>query len=105
MTHASRTLSLLAFVAIACAGDVVAQPAGPVDLLIKGGQVVDGTGGPRMQADVAITGDHIVYVGRAPVKAKRVIDATGKVVSFRFRAILAWLPSFFRRVGFPQTDV
>jgi N-acyl-D-amino-acid deacylase len=67
---AAATLSLAA-----------AQPSGEVDLLIKGGQVVDGSGGPRMQADVAITGDKIVYVGRAPVKARRVIDATGKVVS------------------------
>ena len=57
-----------------------AQPA-EVDLLIKNGQVIDGSGGPRMQADVAISGDRIVYVGRAPVKAKRVIDASGQVVT------------------------
>jgi N-acyl-D-amino-acid deacylase len=81
MTHAPRMLGLLLLVADTCAGHGFAQPVGPVDLLIKGGQVVDGSGGPRMQADVAITGDHIVYVGRAPVKAKRIIDATGKVVS------------------------
>jgi len=30
---------------------------------------------------VAIKGDRIVYVGRAPVTAKRVIDATGQVVT------------------------
>ena len=52
-----------------------------VDLLIKNGQVIDGSGGPRMQADVAISGDKIVYVGRAPVKAKKVIDASGQVVT------------------------
>jgi dihydroorotase/N-acyl-D-amino-acid deacylase len=56
-------------------------PADQADILIKNGHVVDGTGGPWFQADVAITGDRIVYVGRAPVKAKRVIDAAGKVVS------------------------
>src|SRR3954468_17428456 len=58
-----------------------AQGSGEVDLLIKGGQVIDGSGGPRMQADVAITGDKIVYVGRAPMKAKKVIDAAGQVVT------------------------
>ena len=79
MTHAPRMLALLLF--FATTADGFAQPAGPVDLLIKGGQVVDGSGGPRIQADVAVTGDHIVYVGRAPVKAKRIIDAAGKVVS------------------------
>ena len=79
MIHVPRLFGLLLLVAVT--GDGHAQPTGQVDLLIKGGQVVDGSGGPRIQADVAITGDHIVYVGRAPVKAKRVIDATGKVVS------------------------
>lgn len=34
-----------------------------------------------MQADVAIRGDTIVYVGRAPVRAGKVIDATGKIVT------------------------
>jgi len=63
------------------AGPGLAQPALEADLLIKGGQVVDGTGGPWIRADVAIKGDKIVYVGRAPVQAKRVIDAAGKVVS------------------------
>ncbi len=56
-------------------------PSEEADVLIKGGHVIDGTGGPWMMADVAIKGDRIVYVGRAPVKAKRVIDATGKVVT------------------------
>src|ERR1700754_4924517 len=62
---------------------VLASFAAPaeVDLLIKNGQVIDGSGGPRMQADVAITGDKIVYVGRAPVKAKKTIDASGQVVT------------------------
>ncbi len=56
-------------------------PTEEADVLIKGGHVIDGTGGPWMLADVAIKGDRIVYVGRAPVKAKRVIDATGNVVT------------------------
>src|SRR3954470_23239320 len=63
------------------AGRSLAQSGLEADLLIKGGQVVDATGGPWMRADVAIKGDRIVYVGRAPVAAKRVIDASGKVVS------------------------
>ncbi|MFQ5789238.1 MAG: amidohydrolase family protein [Acidobacteriota bacterium] len=51
-----------------------------VDLLIQGGRVVDGAGSPWMQADVAIRGDTIVAVGRSPVKARRTIAASGKVV-------------------------
>jgi len=76
-----RTALALFLLAGAAAADAQVAPAAQVDLLIKNGHVVDGTGAPWFQADVAITGDRIVYVGRAPVKAKRVIDAAGKVVS------------------------
>src|SRR5690348_6643210 len=56
-------------------------PAGEVDLLIAGGKVVDGSGGPWRQANVAVKGDTIAYVGNAPVKAKKTINAAGMVVS------------------------
>jgi N-acyl-D-amino-acid deacylase len=78
-----RAITALSLLFLTSAANVQAQspPALQADLLITNGRVIDGTGGPWMQADVAITGDKIVYVGRAPVKAKRVIDAGGKVVS------------------------
>src|SRR5258707_622205 len=76
---ASTSLALL-LLAAAVAG-AQSPPVAQADILIKNGQSVDGTGGAFYKADVAITGDKFVYVGRAPVKAKRVIDASGKVVS------------------------
>ena len=52
------------------------------DIIIKGGTVVDGSGGPARRADVGITGDRITAVGDlSKATAKRVIDATGLVVS------------------------
>jgi N-acyl-D-amino-acid deacylase len=52
------------------------------DLLIKNGRLLDGTGTPWYYADVAITGDRIVAVGRlSDASARRVIDATGLYVA------------------------
>lgn len=52
------------------------------DLLIQGGQVVDGTGAPARRSDVAVNGDRIVAVGDLSGRtASEVIDATGRVVS------------------------
>ena len=51
------------------------------DLLVKNGTVVDGTGAPRMRADIAVTGDRIAEIGKITEGAKRVIDASDLIVS------------------------
>ena len=52
------------------------------DVLIKNGMIVDGSGNPWVSGDVAIRGDRIVAIGKLDsAVAKRVIDATGLVVS------------------------
>src|SRR5215207_717646 len=55
------------------------------DILIKGGELVDGTGSARRRADVAIQGDRVVAIGEldngAGDDAAVTIDATGKVVA------------------------
>ena len=51
------------------------------DLMIKGGWVIDGTGGPPYRADVAVLESMIAEVGRLDgVEAARVLDATGRYV-------------------------
>jgi N-acyl-D-amino-acid deacylase len=54
-----------------------------VTVLVRGGAVIDGTGRAPRTADVAIVGASIVHVGAvdASVKAERVVDATGMVVT------------------------
>lgn len=51
------------------------------DLVIRGGTVVDGTGGPSMVADVAVEGDRIVAVGTDLGAGREEIDARGKIVT------------------------
>jgi len=51
------------------------------DLVIRNGTVVDGTGAPRIQADVAVADGRIVEVGKVDGQAKRTIDATDLVVA------------------------
>lgn len=52
------------------------------DLIIRHGTVLDGTGAPGVQADVAVDGDRITAVGDlADAAATREIDAAGLVVT------------------------
>ncbi len=51
------------------------------DLVIRGGTVVDGTGAPSFEADVAIDGGRIVAVGRVADRGTQEIDAKGLLVT------------------------
>jgi N-acyl-D-amino-acid deacylase len=51
------------------------------DLIIRNGTIVDGTGAPRRQADVAISHGHIAEIGRCRDGASHVVDATGLIVA------------------------
>ncbi len=50
------------------------------DLVIRDGEVVDGTGSEPRRADVAIQGDRVVEIGEISGDAKQTIDAKGKLV-------------------------
>ncbi len=51
------------------------------DLVIRNGEVVDGSGLPRYRADVGIRNGRIATIGRIRDKAQREIDADGHVVT------------------------
>jgi N-acyl-D-aspartate/D-glutamate deacylase len=51
------------------------------DLVIRGGQVVDGTGAAAVDADVAIDDGRITLVGRVDAEGTTEIDATGRIVT------------------------
>jgi N-acyl-D-amino-acid deacylase len=83
-----RTLvpGLLAGILLVFASTRAAQAQTPppvdADILLRGGQVLDGTGSPAVAADVAIIGDRIVAVGQlTPGKIGETIDCTGLIVA------------------------
>jgi N-acyl-D-amino-acid deacylase len=54
---------------------------GSLDLLIRGGTIVDGSGAARYRGDVGVRGGRIVEIGRIRSAAERTIDADGLIVS------------------------
>ena len=74
-------LNLMLLVATALISHPVLQ-AQDLDVLIRGGTLVDGSGSPAVRQDIGILGDRIVFVGSgAGKRAKREIDATGLIVA------------------------
>ncbi len=52
-----------------------------LDLIIRNGTVVDGTGAPGRRADVGVRDGHVATIGDVDDHAPREIDAEGKVVA------------------------
>ena len=52
-----------------------------LDVLIKGGTLIDGSGDPARPGDLGILDGRIVGVGEVDREARKTIDASGKVVS------------------------
>lgn len=74
-----RLSAWLAALAVAAA----CTPSAPrFDVIVRGGDVLDGSGSPRRRADVGVSGDRITAIGDlSSASAGRVIDATGLVVA------------------------
>jgi N-acyl-D-amino-acid deacylase len=80
----SWLLSLGIVLALAGAAATQSKQAKSVDVLLRGGLVVDGSGATPRVGDVGIQGERIVFVGdaaKARVTAARTIDVKGLVVA------------------------
>lgn len=77
-------LVALSFSSVATPSALAAQE-GPYDVILEGGQIVDGTGNASFPGDLAIRGDRIVRIVPrgmlAGARALRRVDATGMVVA------------------------
>lgn len=59
----------------------LAAQATTYDVIIRHGQIVDGTGNPWVRGDLAVKDGRIAAIGRVSGTARREIDATGRVVA------------------------
>ena len=79
----TTTAALIAAALLAACTDAPPPPdPGPFDVLITDARVVDGTGGPPIDADIGLRGDRIAAVGDlSGSEATRTIDAAGRIVA------------------------
>jgi N-acyl-D-amino-acid deacylase len=93
---ARPVVALVALMALATAGCVSAPPTPTAsehyDLLIRNGEVYDGSGAPAQHVEVAVRGDRIVALlpSGSAASATRTIDATGRAVTPGFINVLSW---------------
>ncbi len=66
---------------LCCAQTTANTESSLVDLVLRNGKIVDGSGNPWFYGDVAIDGERIVMIGSGPIRGRREIDVDGKVIA------------------------
>jgi len=95
----SASLALAALTFAACSGP-------DVDVVLRGGTIYDGSGGPPVVGDVAIRGDSIVAVGDVGgLRGETELDVTGLAVAPGFVNMLSWATESLIEDGTAQSDV
>ena len=74
------------------------------DVLIKHGTLIDGSGEPMFQGDLAIQEDKIVALGNVDGAAERIIDATGQYVAPGFIDVNNHADTYWQLLGHPELE-
>ncbi len=97
------TLFLICTAAVAC---LTCSRAPEYDVVIRGGTVYDGSGGPPFAGDIAVKNDTIAFVGDAKnLRGKVEVDANGLSVSPGFINMLSWANESLIHDGRSQSDI
>lgn len=76
-----RIIPHILFVLFMLSGTLVSAGEGIFDLVLRGGLLVDGSGGPPFPADIGFRDGRVARIGDlSDTQARRVVDVTGKVV-------------------------
>ena len=90
-SHAARLALLVPLLCPALWGCVGSEGRGNYDVVIRGGTLYDGSGGPPIAADIAIADDTIARIGDlSGANAELEIDASGQAVAPGFINMLSW---------------
>ncbi len=100
MSHFPYVLLLGCLCLAACA------PAPDYDLVLRGGTLYDGSGGPPVMGDLAIQADTIAAVGDlGAARGRREIDVAGLAVAPGFINMLSWATTSLLYDGRSQSDI
>jgi len=82
------------------------SPGPEYDLVIRGGTLYDGSGGPGVVGDLAISGDAIVALGElGDGRGAEEIDATGMAVAPGFINLMSWATETMIQDGRAMSDI
>jgi N-acyl-D-amino-acid deacylase len=99
-------LAVLAGLAFAVPHAWAGEEPASYDVVIRGGTVYDGGGGPGVRADIGLRGDRIAAVGDlSGAKAARVVEAGGLAVAPGFINMLSWSTDSLLVDGRGQSEV
>lgn len=106
MTRTRVGIVLAALIGLATAAHGQEARPRPYDVVIHGGTIVDGTGNPWFEGDVAIRGDRIAAIGRLDdAPTNRTIDAHGLIVAPGFIDVHSHSDLLLLRDGDAQSKV